>query len=740
MSNIGHHLGGSTEDASDSSLSHTVTMVWRDLEELTKKISNLFMSSNRVSNMNLITPFDFSEPSPDDRARARLQSKTTRRSDHGGDDDFLKRFMDGPVKSKKAKERKRVEPGVNWDPEQSIDEFGRAQATPKQRRLAQARQKSKLKLKELQRHWPSPDLPVHLLLSGASGCGKHSLAGYLLYLQKEIGIRKYHEWDSRLGPCARIKTNRHAVVVSSVRPCRKAQSAKIVTSMASLLLQTDQLLLVSDGKDGPPSGAALQDLIETICIARNFGVSRVLHCITRLDIPRATRWSSARFKSVETATITCILKKCGILPSDVLTLPVSGDTGENVAARQDDYLTKWYQGPTLLDALSDLMPSAQVHRQAFRMLVHSLEVRENTDANEVSTDIVVEGIVISGAVMVGEPILLLDRNGERVEGCTVTSVSILSKPDGSDLISTGCCMSRMHFPQQNWIKPGAVTWKSTTSDIGALGQRCRIEIKASADTAPSNCEFICDETSPCPSLGNAAIRSTKSRSTEENGVSTRVRARLFGLNTLEGQLQLNDFVMLESLVYRDAHEAGSTERGMETTVVAKITKIIGAVSPSSWTVTTKQRPTGLSKGEFLVVELTIISVGSAQSFPIACENMHAPAISFEDRCVWFDTEDSSPCLSRYSFRCCPRIIASDLCALPILYLHPCPRFIYACVGVYLHIWGAWFGDVSLGLHGHTPISSCTFNLMYSLHLCMHIMTSTEPYFSLYQTMPNILGF
>lgn len=95
---------------------------------------------------------------------------------------------------------------------------------------------------------------------------------------------------------------------------------------------------------------------EHILLARGLGVTQIIVAINKLDVEG---WKEDRYNQIEVQVKDYLLKQ-EFKPKRTQFVPISGLTGENVKVRQDAALSKWYKGPTLLEAIDNFLP---VNRQ-----------------------------------------------------------------------------------------------------------------------------------------------------------------------------------------------------------------------------------------------------------------------------------------------------------------------------------------------------------------------------------------
>jgi elongation factor 1 alpha-like protein len=92
---------------------------------------------------------------------------------------------------------------------------------------------------------------------------------------------------------------------------------------------------------------------EHILLARGLGVTQIIVAINKLDVEG---WKQARYNRIQKDVQDFLLKQ-QFKPKRINFVPISGLTGENVKERKDAELSKWYKGPTLLEAVDSFMPA-----------------------------------------------------------------------------------------------------------------------------------------------------------------------------------------------------------------------------------------------------------------------------------------------------------------------------------------------------------------------------------------------
>ena len=102
---------------------------------------------------------------------------------------------------------------------------------------------------------------------------------------------------------------------------------------------------------------------EHILLAYTLGVKQLIVCVNKMD-ENTVNWSEERFNEIQ-REISDYLKKVGYSPEKVPFIPLSGWKGENLIEKPENI--KWYKGPTLLEALDNLMPPKRPIEKPLRL-------------------------------------------------------------------------------------------------------------------------------------------------------------------------------------------------------------------------------------------------------------------------------------------------------------------------------------------------------------------------------------
>lgn len=114
--------------------------------------------------------------------------------------------------------------------------------------------------------------------------------------------------------------------------------------------QADVALLVVDATRGEFETGFEQggQTREHALLVRSLGVNQLAVVVNKLD---TVGWAQQRFDEI-VGKLKVFLKQAGFKDSDVVYVPCSGLTGENLVKEPtDSELLKWYKGPTLFKVI-----------------------------------------------------------------------------------------------------------------------------------------------------------------------------------------------------------------------------------------------------------------------------------------------------------------------------------------------------------------------------------------------------
>ncbi len=118
-----------------------------------------------------------------------------------------------------------------------------------------------------------------------------------------------------------------------------------VKNMITGASQADAAVLVVAAPDG-----VMAQTKEHVFLARTLGVNQLIVAINKMDATEPP-YSEKRFKEVK-EEVGKLLRMVGYKVDEIPFIPVSAYNGDNVVKHSDS--TKWYTGPTILDALNAL--------------------------------------------------------------------------------------------------------------------------------------------------------------------------------------------------------------------------------------------------------------------------------------------------------------------------------------------------------------------------------------------------
>lgn len=105
---------------------------------------------------------------------------------------------------------------------------------------------------------------------------------------------------------------------------------------------------------------------EHAMLAKTLGISKLIVVINKMDDP-SVEWSKERFDDI-TEKLSPYLKQVGYnVKKNVIYVPLSGYTGENIKNRVESKTCPWYEGKSLLDELDDLPPLNRDEEGALRL-------------------------------------------------------------------------------------------------------------------------------------------------------------------------------------------------------------------------------------------------------------------------------------------------------------------------------------------------------------------------------------
>lgn len=232
---------------------------------------------------------------------------------------------------------------------------------------------------------------LNLVVIGHVDAGKSTLMGHLLYRLGDVSKKAMHKYETESKKAGKASfayawvldetgEERERGITMDVGLTRFETETKLITlmdapghkdfipNMITGASQADVAILVVGSSTGEfESGfEAGGQTREHALLVRSLGVTQLIVAVNKLD---NVGWSEARYNHV-VGKLKHFLKQAGFKDSDVVYVPCSGLTGENLTkCCNEPLLRKWYNGPTLLDRIDNFKPPKRELEKAFRFCV-----------------------------------------------------------------------------------------------------------------------------------------------------------------------------------------------------------------------------------------------------------------------------------------------------------------------------------------------------------------------------------
>ena len=233
---------------------------------------------------------------------------------------------------------------------------------------------------------------VNLVVIGHVDSGKSTLMGHLLFKLGNVSqkIMHKHEKESRkVGKQSfmyawvldETDEERERGITMDVGQNKFETEKKLITlldapghrdfipNMISGAYQADVGVLVVNATTGEFEAGfeAGGQTREHALLVRSLGVNQLVVAVNKLD---TVEWSKERFDTISSKLKLFLIKQAGFKESDLTFLPCSGLTGENLVKGPDNQtLTSWYTGPSLVEAIDRLRPPERAMDKPFRLSI-----------------------------------------------------------------------------------------------------------------------------------------------------------------------------------------------------------------------------------------------------------------------------------------------------------------------------------------------------------------------------------
>jgi len=129
--------------------------------------------------------------------------------------------------------------------------------------------------------------------------------------------------------------------------------------------QADAAILMIASPEGEFEAGISKDgqTREHILLAYTLGVRAMIICVNKMN-DKTVNFSEDRFNEIQ-REMCDYLKKVGYQPEKIPFIPLSGWRGDNLIEKSDSL--KWYKGPTLLEALDNLIPPKRPVEKPLRL-------------------------------------------------------------------------------------------------------------------------------------------------------------------------------------------------------------------------------------------------------------------------------------------------------------------------------------------------------------------------------------
>lgn len=174
-----------------------------------------------------------------------------------------------------------------------------------------------------------------------------------------------------------------------------------IPNMISGAAQADCALLVVDAITGEFEAGFDRggQTREHLLLVRSLGVSQVIVAVNKLD---QVNWDQSRFEEI-CGLLRAFLVQSGFPSSKTSFIPVSAMLGVNLVNRTSAdaaVLSKWYNGPTLVDLLDELEPPTREIASPLRLPISNVFKGQSSGTG-------VTGRICGGVVQVGERLRVL---------------------------------------------------------------------------------------------------------------------------------------------------------------------------------------------------------------------------------------------------------------------------------------------------------------------------------------------
>jgi len=237
---------------------------------------------------------------------------------------------------------------------------------------------------------PKEKTHVNLVVIGHVDAGKSTTTGHLIYKCGGIDkrtIEKFEKEASEMGKGSfkyawvldKLKAERERGITIDIA-LWKFETKKFyftiidapghrdfIKNMITGTSQADvAILVIAAGQGEFEAGYAKNGQTrEHALLAFTLGVKQMIVLVNKMD-DKSVNWSEDRYKEIKDE-VNKFLAKCGYNTKDdkIPFIPISGFNGDNMIDRSANL--KWYKGPTLLEALDNIVPPTRPNSLPLRL-------------------------------------------------------------------------------------------------------------------------------------------------------------------------------------------------------------------------------------------------------------------------------------------------------------------------------------------------------------------------------------
>jgi len=309
---------------------------------------------------------------------------------------------------------------------------------------------------------------LNLVVIGHVDSGKSTLMGHLLFQLGQVSqkVMHKHEQESRkVGKQSfmyawvldETDEERERGITMDVGQNKFETENRVITlldapghrdfipNMISGAYQADVAVLVVNATTGEFEAGfeAGGQTREHALLVRSLGVNQLSVAVNKLD---TVEWDEGRFLAIKEKLKLFLTKQAGFRDGDLVFIPCSGLTGENLTLPpRTESLSKWYKGPTLMQAIDNFKTPVRAMDKPFRLSISDIFKAQSGSGFSIA------GRVESGVVMKDDKVLVCPLN----EIGSVKSVLVEQVDSGTGFAGDHVVLTLVG-PDQTCVTPGMV--------------------------------------------------------------------------------------------------------------------------------------------------------------------------------------------------------------------------------------------------------------------------------------------